>query len=450
MPLFPNVSGNAVFNGKSHTGLVVSEGNAPAEKLIVSKDEKVKFPYAYGPKGNQNVVIAKGKVVELGTPEYDGVTERYWPTIKTADVNSKNAVGVNHHNLYEVKRDRFSGNQATVITRSFIEVPLFEHADTTVALGMADAMNYGAAYGLSNDLKPGDYVKVGAKVTKDGVLVPTGLFTKLDTATDSAFEIVGQVWGVERELPPAGFLQYYLDLEIDEINQFFKNASYAPSPGSNGPIVPNGSNDVGAYPSGYPWTLHKWKGDFERLLNPTINKGIPFLTDGYFKAKTPVNDVVMNDIYDATTNNDGQIERVDFSGSVTFGHYNGTAFVASAGNAVDAGVETAADTRNNALFIKLRNQLDPGEVDRVTVYYTDANGVKKTFGANDIHIDANPFDRQVVEEGTNNTVVVYLEPGTTYREISMDLKLVINPVAGIPTEWDYAGSVGAVRILLQR
>lgn len=442
MPLFPNVSGDAIFNGKSHTGLVVSEGAAPAEKLIVAKSETVKFNYMYGPKGNQNVVIAKGKAVDLGVPEWDSVTERNWPTIKTAASASKNVVGVNHHNLYEVKRDRFSGNQATVITRSYIEVPLFEHASAVTAQGYADAMYYGAAYGTTGDLKPGDYVKVGAN----------GNFVKLDTATDSPFSIVGQVWGVERELPPAGFLQYYLDMNINEIDEFFKNASYAPSPGKNGPITPNGSNDVGAYPLGYPWGLHKWKGDFEKMLNPTINKGIPFLTDGYFKAKKEIANVALNDIYDATTNNDGLVESVVFSGGVTFGHANATTpttFDASVGNAVDKGVKTAADTRNNALFIKLRGQLDPGETDRVTVKYVDNTGTEKTFSANDIHLDYNPFDRSFTQ-GTNNTIVVYLEPNTIYREIKFDAKLIVDPVAGVPTEWDHFGSVGAVRILLQR
>jgi hypothetical protein len=47
-------------------------------------------------------------------------------------------------------------------------------------------------------------------------------------------------------------------------------------------------------------------------------------------------------------------------------------------------------------------------------------------------------------------VVVYLEAGVLLKNLVIDAKLVVDPVAGIPTEWDYAGSVGAVRILLQR
>lgn len=438
MPLFPGITGDMGFMGKSHTGLVVSEGDAPAEKLIVSKTEGVKFSYAYGPEGNQNVVLAKGKVVDLGVPEYDHVTSRTWATVKTAAANSKNAVGVNAHNLYEVKRDRFSGNQPNIITRNYIEVPLFEHGTLATAQAYADAMKFGAAYGTSGDLKPGDYVKVGAN----------GNFVKVDTASDSPFSIVGQVWAVEKELPPAGFLQYYLDMKIDEIERFLLDSSYAPSPGKNGPIVPNpnlgqGDGDAGAYPYGYPWTLNRWKTDFEKLLNPTINRGIPFLTDGYFKAKQTVTGIALDDIYNATSNNDGLIENIVYAGAVEFGHDAAGTWTPSTGNAIDKGVKVAADSRNAAIFIKLRNayaggaDIDRVETNPVVVKYND--GADKTFAGADVHLDY-----------ANNTVVVYLEAGVTYKTITLDLKLIVDPVAGVPTEWDHAGSVGAIRILLQK
>lgn len=458
MALFPGVTGSMGFMGKTHTGLVVSEGDAPAEKLIVAKSEGVKFQYPYGPEGNQNVVIAKGKVVELGTPEYEFSTSRSWPTVKTAAADTKNAAGVNAHNLYEVKRDRFSGNQPNVITRAFIEVPLFEHANVNTAQAYADAMKFGAAYGVTNALKPGDYVKVGAN----------GNFVKVDTSSDSPFSVVGQVWAVEKELPPAGFLQYYLDLKIEEIEKFMKDSSYAPSPGLNGtqlphyyrPDAPNGgSGDAGAYPFGYPWTLHHWKNDFEKLLNPVINKGIPFLTDGYFKAKQTVTNVSIADLYDASTNNDGLIESVVVSGNLKFVSFDATGTAATTDAAYDdaaAGVITqdvrvAAGSRNNALFIKLRGTIDRVESNPVTVKYsrntiggssgslTETVAGAATFAAADVHLD-----------WTNNTVVVYLEPGLIYNDIVLDLKLIVDPVAGIPTEWDHAGSVGAVRILLQK
>ena len=234
MPLFPNLESEYLFKGKTHTNLVVSEGAAPAEKFIVSKDETVKFQYAYGPEGNQNVVIAKGKIVEAAAPEFDYETSRMVTAIKTAAPSSKKAIGVLHHNVYERKRDRFSGgNQGNpvVITRSYIEVPLFEHANTNTARAYAEAMKYGAAYGATNEIQPGDFVKVGQD----------GNFVKLDVDNDSPFKIVGQVLAVERELPPAGFLQYYMDMTIPQLEEFFKQKSHAPSPGNNG-------QDAGAYP----------------------------------------------------------------------------------------------------------------------------------------------------------------------------------------------------------
>lgn len=432
MALFPNVEMDYTFGGKTHTNLVVSEGAAPAEKWLVAKAEMdtVKFNYAFGPEGNQGVVLAKGKIVELGAPEYDRETARNISTIKTASLNSKRAVGVNHHNIYQTRRDRFSGNNQpapVVLTRSYIEVPLFEHpmvvdGVSKTASQMASAMNYGAAYG-DGTLTPGDFVKVG----------DNGNFTKLDTTVDSPFQIVGQVLAVERELPPAGFLQYYMDMEITEIEQWLKAAGTAPSPGGNG-------SDAGAYPYGFPYVNKGWLPDFNKMLNPIINKGIPFLTDGYFAAKQTVTGIAIDDIYNATTNNDGNIENVVFSGTLTFGTMAGTTFTAAANQTVaTASVEVDANSRNNALFIKLHHPIDKAEANPVVVKYTDGAGAAKQFAGDDFHIDL-----------YNNLVVVYLEPGQKYHNINIDAKLVVDPIAGVPTEWDYAGSVGAARILLQR
>lgn len=451
MPLFPGVTGNVYAKDKTHTGLVVSEGIAPAEKLIVDKTEGVKFSYAYGPEGNQNVVLAKGKAVTLGAAAWDSVTERNYPTIKTAPSGSKNVVGINHHNLYEVKRDRFSGNQATVITRQYIELPFFEHSVLNTAQSYADAMKFGAVYGQTGGsaLKPGDYVKVGVN----------GNLVKLDDASDSPFQIVGQVWAVERELPPAGLLEYFLDMKIEEIESFLKGASHAPSPGANGTIRPfypgqigapaGGTGDAGAYPFGYPWALQAWKGDFEKLLNPIINKGIPFLTDGYFKAKQVVTNISLDDIYNASSNNDGQIENVVFSGAVTYITPNLTTNVYdnAAAGVITPDLKTDANTRNNAIFIKLRHEIDKYELDQLQVKYSvntlaggsETVGSGQVFSANDVHIDY-----------TNNMIVVYLAPGQQYNDIKLDVPMVVDPVIGTPTEWDYTGCVGAVRILLQR
>jgi hypothetical protein len=428
MALFPGVTGNMYFKGKTHTGLVVSEGNAPAEKFIVSKTEGTKFNYMYGPEGNQNVVIAKGKAVEIAGMEYEYDTSSNVPAIKVATDNSVKVIGLNHHNLYERLRDRFSGNQPTIITRQYVELPLFEHTVPATAAAAADTMKFGAVYGATGGLVHGDYVVTGLN----------GNLRKFVSGTDSAQAIVGQVWAVEKEIPPLGLLSYFLDLKVEEIEAFMKASSYAPSPGKNDPALgysnPNAAGDAGAYPTGYPWTLHQWQAEYEKLLNPVINKGIPFLTDGYFKAKTVATGIALDDIYDATTKPSGHIESVVFSGGVTFGHDVTGTFTPSTANVVDKGVQTAAGTRNNALFIKLRNPIDRVEAGNIVVKLDGVNAA-----AADVHIDY-----------YNNMVVIYLDAGKTVSAVTIDAKLVVDPVAGIPTEWDYAGAVGAVRILLQK
>lgn len=422
MPLFPNVESQYTFGGKSHTNLVVSEGVSPSEKWIVAKDNDAEpFIYEYGPEGNQTVVLAKGKIVELGANEYDYETGRKVSTIKQATENSKRAIGVLHHSVYEQRRDRFSGNNQpnpTIITRSSIEVPLFEHADVSAAEGFAKAMKFGAAYGSADPaqaLQPGDFVKAGkdgnfVKLNVEPVMNADGV--TVDVPADSPFEIVGQVLAKETELPPAGFLQYYMEMDIPELEAFLKAQGTAPSPGSNG-------KDAGAYPYGAPYTTRGWKSDFEKLLNPTINKGIPFLTDGYFRAKETVTGIALDDKFDAATNNDGHIEDVRIAGDVTL---------------TDANAVVGAESHNNALFIKLRHPIDKAEAAPVVV---KADGVE--IAGKDVHVDF-----------SQNMVVVYLEAGATLNNIAIDAKLVVDPVAGVPTEWDHKGSVGAVRILLQR
>lgn len=417
MGLFPNVNSQYTFGGKTHTNLVVSEGAAPAEKFIVSKTNTVEpWTYEFGPEGQNQVVLAKGKIVEAVGIEYDRETGKNVTAIRQAQPNSVKAFGVNHHNVYKKRRDGLNGGDATVITRSYIEVPLFEAtggdaaANTATAASAASAMKFGAAYGAKDSIQPGDFVKVGVD----------GNFVKLDTATDSAFEIVGQALAVERDIPPAGFLQYYMDMANPELEAVLKAMSHAASPGNNG-------KDAGAYPYGYPYTVKGWKPEFEELLmGKGFGKGIPFLTDGFFKAQEK-RSFLIDDVYTAATNA-GNVEGVRVAGDVTV-----------TGN----DVVVAAESRNAAMFIKLHHPINKTKAkeDQIKVSYLDGNAADaaKSIKSEDIHIDY-----------TNNTVVVYLEGGLNLKDVRIEAELVVDPVAGIPTEWDYAGSVGAVRILLQR
>lgn len=418
MGLFPNVTSQYTFGGKTHTNLVISEGAAPAEKFTISKTNAAEvFPYEFGPEGQQEVVLAKGKIVEAVGIEFDREVGRNVTAIRQASVGSNRAIGVNHHNVYKKRRDGMNRGDATVITRSYIEVPLFEAtggadatANTATAAAAAKAMKFGAAYGAKDSIQPGDFVKVGLD----------GNFVKLDPAKDSAFQIVGQALAVERDLPPAGFLQYYTDMANPELEAVLKAMSHAATPGNNG-------KDAGAYPYGYPYTVKGWKPQFEELLmGKGFGKGIPFLTDGFFSARSKET-FLLDDVYSAVANT-GHVEAVRVEGDVTVTTNN---------------VVVGADTRNAAMFIKLHHPIDKtfAKEDQVKVSFKDGNNADaaSSIKAEDIHIDY-----------TNNMVVIYLEAGQSLKNVTLEANLVVDPVAGIPTEWDYAGSVGAVRILLQR
>lgn len=410
--LFPNVTSQYTYGGKSHTNLVISEGNAPAEKMIVSKTNTAEpFLYEYGPEGQQTVTLAKGKIVEAVGAEWDPESGHTVTAVRQALPDSTQVIGVNHHNVYKKRRDGLNRGDVTVITRNYIEVPLFEHTDLNTAKTAAKAMRYGAAYGTNKpgeQLKAGDFVKVGED----------GNFVKAIIGTDDYFKVVGQVFAADRELPPAGFLQYYMELANPEIEEMLKAMSYAPTPGNNG-------KDAGAYPYGYPYSVKGWKPKFEELLQGKgWAKGIPFLTDGFFRAQEK-RVIELKDKYDKK-NNSGNVEAIRPAGDVTI---------------TDNEIKVGKDSRNSAVFIKLHHPINKVKPQPIQVKYLDGNNADaaKVVVADDMHID---FE--------NNTVVVYLEGGAFMKDVKIEAELVVDPVAGIPTEWDYAGSVGAVRILLQK
>lgn len=392
MALYPNQTfeGNI---GKTHTNLVVSEGAAPAEEFIVSKTNDAEpFLYEYGPEGNQVVKLAKGKIVEAVGEEVNRVTRKHETAIKQAGELSTRVIGVNHHNVTEASLSARGGdfNRPTVITRDYIEVPLFEATDAEVAATTAKAMHFGAAYAASNGIKSGDFVGAG----QDGNF---RVLTKEEIVADPRV-IVGQVLSVKRDLPPSGLLQYYTGLtNAAEIE------SYLSALNATGSVAPYGTT----------YSLGSWRADFLKELGYGKLTGIPFLTDGYFSAIETVT---------ATIDDTEKIAAAKGSDNVTV-----------EGTTVTVGEEEIDGT----LFVKLAHKLDRRNLQNIKVSYTkDTETV--TVPANDLNVDIN-----------NNTLVIYLDKGT-YTDVTVTADCVVNPTAGIPTEWDYKGSVGAVRILLQR
>jgi hypothetical protein len=146
-----------------------------------------------------------------------------------------------------------------------------------------------------------------------------GNFIKWISGTDTFDQIIGQAWAVETQLPPAGFLQYFLDMDDNEFTELIKNASYATSPGT----IYYGRGDqkvnmAGSY------------GDVSQKVKLLPYKGIPFLTDGYFKAKTEVtgisaglgaDGVPTDDKVDYVRVNDANSISIDADGKVTVTDY---------------------------------------------------------------------------------------------------------------------------------
>lgn len=415
MALFPNPHDAVLYNGavgKTHTNLVVSEGAAPAERYIVSSTNAFEsFIYEFGPEGNQTVLIPKGKIVEAVGEEMDREFGHTSTAIRVASENSERAIGVNHHNVYDQRRDSMEGNRPVVITRSYIEVPLFEHADTlATAATTAKAMHFGAAYGVAtNKLKAGDFVVSGVD----------GNFKKFDSTAHKFHQVIGQVHNVNRELPPSGLLQYYTGLKNTALEQYMKQISTTPAvPGDKG------------YPYGAPYTVGAWKPEFLKALGYGTLTGIPFLTDGYFSAQQRI-DVTLDE---ATGLEGAAIEAIRTSDGVTITKTTGVSTIA-----VDNTVEEAS------VFVKLKDKFDPRKLNGVTVTYTDTTVdgegdlVVKTMSSRDVHVDP-----------TNNTIVLFLNKGVTFNDVEISVDAIVDPKAGIPTEWDYKGSVGAVRIQLLR
>jgi len=170
---FTPVPGSPDDIKRTHSKLVVSEGTTPAEKWIVDPRLKRLFKYQFG--GPGWVVIPKGRIVALsadGGPANDGrfkgyITRHIYQAITLAnggvDVANEVAkdgttytrkanqpVGVALYNIYEQKSDDMADILPNIIRADkYIEVPYFQNkAD-------ADAIHWGCAYGA---LKGGDYL----------------------------------------------------------------------------------------------------------------------------------------------------------------------------------------------------------------------------------------------------------------------------------------------------
>ena len=154
--------------------------------------------------------------------------------------------------------------------------------------------------------------------------------------------------------------------------------------------------------------------------------GIPFLTDGYFSAQ----ERITVSLDDAT-----KVETIAKGEGAIVTNTTGVSRIVVDGTVLEASV-----------FVKLKHKMDPRKLDGAVVTYTDGTFEQdgktlkvKKMPSRDVHLDV-----------TNNTVVLFVNASTTLNDVEITIDSVVEPKAGIPTEWDYKGSVGAARIQLLR
>lgn len=211
---------------RSHTALVRSGHMSPAEKWILDPtflDKKmssifkdgVLFNYQYGGPGMDEVVIPKGRVVGVGASVKDYVSKKFLASITLPGMAlNANTIGMAPYNFTKdwFQMDRFGGNQPSVITLDYVQLPYMpgfeaqsfgETEDANIAavlkeeqqLTVDNRMPWGAVIGACQN---GDYL----------MATPSGRLTKWDGKDYS--KVVGQVLASDLNAEPTGWLKWML------------------------------------------------------------------------------------------------------------------------------------------------------------------------------------------------------------------------------------------------
>lgn len=258
---------------RSNTKLIVSGGMSPAEKWKTDASLPVLFNYQYATPAEKEVVISKGMIVAVGDHAIDDETGKKINTITIAD-GSNNPVGMAPYNFSKHYNNFLYGNQPAIITRDYVEVPLFVGSG---AAANAASVKYGAAFHASS-LKAGDYVKVASGSNK-------GQLTKWVAGTDSAHLIVGQVLATDENQEPWGWMKWAMwDETARKMDSAItKNtAGYTDSITGGFPFDASGPFGEDARTFGFVGAPGYWNN----YTTPQDVTGIPGLTDGSTKAES--------------------------------------------------------------------------------------------------------------------------------------------------------------------
>ena len=446
MPKYPDQE-NLQYRGRSFTNLEFSEGDAPAGVYIPSAAEAVKFVYSFGPEVGRQVVIPKGKILTFAGREWDAETSYTRPALKIAGTSDL-PIGVAPHNVYKRRRDSFSDSTTHFITRAYIQVPLIISTTSAAdATAKAAAIKYGAAWAYNADANTAANGMLGKYLMADA----NGNYQLADASGISAGKVIGQCLDIDNTLPPEGWLQFALGLERSEMADAIAAANILSSNGSKA----SNMFDWGAFPLGTTYVdaitkMDAWKD------------GLPFLTDGYFRARKRVSGITIDNI-DPTSMDPtaaAALEDGDAYASTAI-QYGAIEYVTKTGSGVsidEHGCVTVTDAAGATLFIKLKYELanDTIATDDDIANHPELGGVAggvtvtlRTDGGaafTDAVVDAS----NVEVDYEHGIIAVHFTSTVAASKVLVDATCLIDQVAGIPTMQDFANCFGIARILLQR
>ncbi|MEB2276917.1 hypothetical protein LAV82_23135 [Bacillus sp. ILBB4] len=388
---------------RTNTKLQAGTHDSPGEKFLVDPRLPRLFRYHFG--GDGWVVIPKGRVVAPSTnggKDDDGRFDDFDANVpynaltlanggkdvtevgRDGDEYTRTAnkpIGVAYANLFEEFVDGFNGMQPTIENEIYIELPYIP------AKADAEEIHWGAFYdeNIARPVKAGDFVmsdENGYVIKADFEAVRAEIENAADLAAlkvalqkESIMreQVFGQVWAVETNMAPQGWLKWVGWSKEDSAEDQWRTQSGATHA------------DIGAQDGfpGYPY--ERSYRNVDKRDNKYYPQGIPGLTNGA-NIEVPFEDEVIGQVQA------GQSGRHDFYLLHT--------------PAVEG-----------SLTLKVGNQV-------VTPQHFD------------------PVSGRVVFSFDNTNGATPLDVTATYKAVGQ--------IPGVPTGWDFKGSIGAVRILLQK
>lgn len=254
---------------RSNTKLMVSGGQSPAGQWVTDPNLPILFHYNYGGPGQKEVVVSKGLLVGVSPTRYLDDHLGFKKNALTIATDTIRPFGMAPYNFSKHWEDFLDGNQPSVITREYVELPLIGNADD------AAAIKWGAAYHEgSNILKPNDLVTWSRNPDNYGKII------KWVEGTHSFADIIGQVGEIEDDQEPFGWLKWAM---WDEA---------ARREDQDGPVNKSGYSAPGD--GGYPFDpeyirlgRHGENGYLDQYTTLNDATGVPGILDGRNKALTP-------------------------------------------------------------------------------------------------------------------------------------------------------------------